>query len=91
MPSWRFASLEREPFARTGTRSERVRGLAAHGLKGVYPHRCQFVATTRWWPPFCLTIDWVAATIIIIEIVAGGHHHAKYNHRDQDTGPDQAL
>jgi hypothetical protein len=29
------------------------------------------VANTRWWPPFCVVVDWVAAAIIAIAIVAG--------------------
>jgi cytochrome bd-type quinol oxidase subunit 2 len=29
------------------------------------------VANTRWWPPFCAVVDWVAAAIIAIAIVAG--------------------
>jgi hypothetical protein len=29
------------------------------------------VANTRWWPPFCATVDFVAATIIAIAIVTG--------------------
>jgi hypothetical protein len=24
---------------------------------------------TRWWPPFCLVVDWTAAAIIAAEIV----------------------
>jgi hypothetical protein len=52
-----------------------VLGLAAHGLKDLWQHRHQFVANTRWWPPFCLVVDWVAATIIIIEIIAGVDFH----------------
>ena len=38
-------------------------------------HRRKFVANTRWWPPFCLVVDWIAATIIAIEILAGVHFH----------------
>ena len=38
-----------------------VVGLAGHGLKDVWQQRTQFVANTRWWPPFCATVDWVAA------------------------------
>ena len=30
-----------------------VVGLAGHGLKDLWQHRRQFVANTRWWPPFC--------------------------------------
>jgi hypothetical protein len=52
-----------------------VVGLAGHGLKDLWQHRRQFVANTRWWPPFCLVVDWVAATVIAVEIVAGVHFH----------------
>jgi hypothetical protein len=48
-----------------------VLGLTAHGLKDLWQHRRQFVANTRWWPPFCLVVDWVAAAAIAIEIIAG--------------------
>ena len=52
-----------------------VVGLAGHGLKDLWQHRRQFVANTRWWPPFCLVVDWVVAAIIAVEIVAGAHFH----------------
>ncbi len=52
-----------------------VVGLAGHGLKDLWQHRRQFVANTRWWPPFCLVVDWVVAAIIAVEIVAGVHFH----------------
>lgn len=52
-----------------------VLGLAGHGLKDLWQHRHNFVANTRWWPPFCLVVDWIAAAIIAIEILAGGHFH----------------
>lgn len=52
-----------------------VVGLAGHGLKDLWQHRTQFVAGTRWWPPFCLVVDWVVAPIIAVEIVAGVHFH----------------
>ena len=48
-----------------------VVGFAGHGLKDMWQHRHHFVANTRWWPPFCLVVDWVVAAIIAIEIVAG--------------------
>jgi hypothetical protein len=48
-----------------------VIGLVGHGLKDLWQHRRQFVANTRWWPPFCVVVDWVAAAIIAIAIVAG--------------------
>jgi len=53
-----------------------VVGLAGHGLKDLWQHRTPFVANTRWWPPLCLVVDWVAATIIAVEIVAGVQFHA---------------
>ena len=31
------------------------------------------VANTRWWPPFCMVVDFVVAAIIAIEIAAGMH------------------
>ena len=52
-----------------------VVGLAGHGLKDLWQHRSHFVANTRWWPPFCLVVDVVAATIIAVEIVAGVSFH----------------
>jgi hypothetical protein len=57
----------------TGTPWLLVVGLAGHGLKDLWQHRTQFVANTRWWPPFCLVIDFVVAAIIAVEIVAGVH------------------
>jgi hypothetical protein len=52
-----------------------VVGLAGHGFKDLWQHRTHFVANTRWWPPFCLVIDFVVAAIIAVEIVAGVHLH----------------
>ena len=48
-----------------------VLGLAGHGFKDLWQHRRQFVANTRWWPPFCLVVDWIAAAAIAAEIIAG--------------------
>jgi hypothetical protein len=50
-----------------------VAGLAGHGLKDLWQHRTGFVANTRWWPPFCMVVDWVVAAIIVGEIAAGMH------------------
>jgi hypothetical protein len=55
----------------TGSVWVMVIGLVAHGLKDLWQHRRRFVANTRWWPPFCLVVDWVAAAIIAIAIIAG--------------------
>ena len=52
-----------------------VVGLAGHGLKDAWQQRTQFVANTRWWPPFCATVDWAAALILLIAIVAGAQFH----------------
>ena len=52
-----------------------VAGLAGHGFKDLWQHRRQFVANTRWWPPFWLVVDWAVAAIIAVEIVAGVHFH----------------
>ena len=52
-----------------------VVGLAGHGFKDLWQHRRQFVANTRWWPPFCLVVDWAVAAIIAAEILAGIHFH----------------
>jgi hypothetical protein len=41
--------------------------IAADGLKDFWQHRRQFVANTRWWPPFCLVVDWAVAAIIAID------------------------
>jgi hypothetical protein len=50
-----------------------VAALAGHGLKDLWQHRTQFVRGTRWWPPFCMTVDFVVAAIIAVEIAAGMH------------------
>ena len=48
-----------------------VAGLAGHGLKDVWQHRTRFVSGTRWWPPFCAAVDWVAAALIALAITTG--------------------
>jgi hypothetical protein len=50
-----------------------VGGFVGHGLKDLWQHRTHFVTNTRWWPPFCMIVDWIVATIIVIEIAAGMH------------------
>jgi hypothetical protein len=50
-----------------------VVGLTGHGLKDLWQHRTQYVVNTRWWPPFCATVDWVAAAILAVLIAAGVH------------------
>jgi hypothetical protein len=48
-----------------------VAGLAGHGVKDLWQHRSHFVANTRWWPPFCLVVDWVAAAILVVLLAVG--------------------
>ena len=48
-----------------------VVGLVGHGLKDLWQHRTHFVANTRWWPPFCLVVDFVAALVIAVLLLAG--------------------
>jgi hypothetical protein len=52
-----------------------VLGYAGHGLKDAWQQRRQYVANTRWWPPFCAAVDWLLAAILIIAITAGAHFH----------------
>jgi hypothetical protein len=52
-----------------------VAGFVGHGVKDLWQHRRQFVANTRWWPPFCLVIDFVAAAILIVLLVVGVDFH----------------
>ena len=52
-----------------------VVGLVGHGLKDLWQHRTHFVANTRWWPPFCLVVDGVAATVIAALLIAGVDFH----------------
>jgi len=55
----------------TGTVWLLVAGLAGHGLKDYWQHRTQFVANTRWWPPFCAVVDVVVALILAVAILSG--------------------
>jgi hypothetical protein len=52
-----------------------VVGLAGHGVKDLWQHRRHYVANTRWWPPFCLVVDWVAAAILVVLIAVGVDFH----------------
>jgi hypothetical protein len=61
--------------AATGSPWLLAAGLAAHGLKDTWQHRTHFVATTRWWPPFCAAVDFVVAAVIVVEVLAGMHFH----------------
>jgi hypothetical protein len=52
-----------------------VVGLFGHGVKDLWQHRHQYVANTRWWPPFCLVVDWVVAAFLAVFVVAGVDLH----------------
>jgi hypothetical protein len=52
-----------------------VVGFIGHGVKDLWQHRRQFVANTRWWPPFCLVVDWVAAAILVVLLAVGADFH----------------
>jgi hypothetical protein len=52
-----------------------VLGYTGHGLKDAWQERTHYVANTRWWPPFCATVDWLVAAILVIAIVAGVDFH----------------
>jgi hypothetical protein len=52
-----------------------VFAYAAHGAKDFWQHRHHFVRNTRWWPPFCLVVDWVVAAILVVLIAAGVEFH----------------
>ena len=49
-----------------------VAGLVGHGLKDLWQHRTGFVANTRWWPPFCASIDFVVALLVTL-LISTGH------------------
>ena len=55
----------------TGSAWLLIAGYAAHGLKDLWQHRTQFVAGTRWWPPFCAAVDFLVAAILALELAYG--------------------
>jgi hypothetical protein len=52
-----------------------VLGYAGHGLKDYWQERRQYVANTRWWPPFCAAVDWLVALVLVAEIAVGVNLH----------------
>lgn len=66
-----FAFVVLAAAAVTGSPWLLVVGLFGHGLKDLWQHRTRFVSGTRWWPPFCMAVDWVVAAVIVVEIAAG--------------------
>ena len=59
----------------TGSAWLLVAGFIGHGVKDLWQHRSHFVANTRWWPPFCLVVDWVAAAILVVLLAVGVEFH----------------
>jgi hypothetical protein len=59
----------------TGSAWLLVAGYAAHGVKDLWQHRTRFVAGTRWWPPFCATVDFLVASVLAIEVACGLSFH----------------
>jgi len=59
----------------TGPAWRLVAGLAGNGFKDLWQPRRQYVANTRWWPPFCLVVDWVAAAVLVVLIAVGVDFH----------------
>lgn len=68
-----FAFVVVGAAAVTGSPWLLVVGFVGHGLKDLWQHRTHFVANTRWWPPFCMVVDWIVAAIIVVEIMFGMH------------------
>ena len=59
----------------TGSAWLLVLGYFGHGCKDLWQHRTQFVAGTRWWPPFCAAVDWVVAGSLAVLILTGVQFH----------------
>jgi hypothetical protein len=59
----------------TGSAWLLVLGYAGHGLKDWWQERSQYVAGTRWWPPFCAAVDFLVAAVLVVEIAAGVGFH----------------
>ena len=59
----------------TGSAWLLVVGYIGHGLKDLWQHRSHYVANTRWWPPFCLVVDWVLAAVMVALIMLSIHFH----------------
>jgi hypothetical protein len=59
----------------TGSAWLLVLGFTGHGLKDLWQHRSHYVAGTRWWPPFCLIVDWVVAAVLVVLIIVSIQFH----------------
>jgi hypothetical protein len=62
-------------IAVTGSPWILVGAFFGHGAKDFWQERHQFVANTRWWPPFCATVDWVAAAMLSVLILSSVNFH----------------
>jgi hypothetical protein len=49
--------------------------VAGHEGKDLWQHRRHYVANTRWWPPFYLVVDSVAAAILVVLLAVGVDFH----------------
>jgi hypothetical protein len=70
-----FAFVVVAAIAVTETAWLLVAAYAAHGLKDLWQERHHFVAGTRWWPPFCAAVDFLVASVLTAEILAGVSFH----------------
>jgi hypothetical protein len=68
-----------------------VVGLSGHGFKDLWQHRRHFVANTRWWPPFCLVVDWFAAAILVVLVIVGVDFHHSLSKLRQAQRPRTML
>jgi hypothetical protein len=60
----------------TGSAWLLVAAYMLHGVKDYWQHRTQFVANTRWWPPFCASVDLLVAAVLAVEVAADMRFHA---------------
>ena len=58
----------------------------ALGFKDLWQHRHQYVANTRWRPPFCLVVDWVVAAILVVQLAVG----VDVRHQNRTTHPHES-
>jgi hypothetical protein len=78
LEGWTVAHCSRRSCARSCRRPPHTTdhaGLTGHGVKDLWQHRSHYVADSRWWPPFCLVVDWVASAILVLLIAVGVDFH----------------
>ena len=59
----------------TGSAWLLVRRLRSPWHQGLLATPNRLRAGTRWWPPFCATVDFLVATILAVEIAYGMSFH----------------